>query len=45
MESREVLVLLSPALGRQPEEIIASDLVAGGFPADVGEGGKIGNLN
>ena len=27
------------ALGRKPEEVIASDLVAGGFPADVGEGG------
>ena len=28
----------TPALGRKPEEVIASDLVAGGFPADVGEG-------
>ena len=31
--------LLAPALGRKPEEIITSDLVAGNFPADVGEGG------
>ena len=31
--------LFTPALGRKPEEVIASDLVAGGFPADVGEGG------
>ena len=28
-----------PALGRKPEEVIASDLVAGDCPADVGEGG------
>ena len=27
------------ALGRKPEEVIASDLVASSFPADVGEGG------
>ena len=26
-------------LGRKPEEVVSSDLVAGGFPADVGEGG------
>ena len=26
-------------LGRKPEEVIASDLVAGDFPADVGKGG------
>ena len=26
-------------LGRKPEEVIASDLVAGGFPTDMGEGG------
>ena len=28
-----------PALGRKPEEVIASDLVASSFPTDVGEGG------
>ena len=27
------------ALGRKPEEVIASDLVASSFPTDVGEGG------
>jgi hypothetical protein len=31
--------LFTPALGRKPEEVIASDLVASGFPADVSEGG------
>ena len=31
--------LFTPALGRKPEEVIASDLVAGGFPTDMGEGG------
>lgn len=31
--------LFTPALGRKPEEIITSDLVAGGFPTDMGEGG------
>ena len=31
--------LFTPALGRKPEEVVTSDLVAGGFPADVGEGG------
>ena len=34
-----VLVLFPTALGRKPEEVIASDLVACGFPADMGEGG------
>ena len=32
-------VLFTPSLGRKPEEVVTSDLVAGGFPADVGEGG------
>ena len=31
--------LTPPALGRKPEEVVTSDLVAGGFPADMGEGG------
>ena len=31
--------LFTPALGRKPEEVVTSDLVAGGFPTDVGEGG------
>ena len=31
--------LFTSALGRKPEEVVTSDLVAGGFPADVGEGG------
>ena len=31
--------LLAPVLGRKLEEVIASDLVDCGFPADVGEGG------
>ena len=31
--------LFTPALGRKPEEVVTSDLVACGFPADVGEGG------
>ena len=39
MEPAERGGLFTPALGRKPEEVIASDLVAGGFPADVGEGG------
>ena len=26
-------------LGKKPEEVVTTDLVAGGFPADVGEGG------
>ena len=30
--------LFTPALGRKPEEVVTSDLVAGGFPADVCEG-------
>ena len=29
----------TPAFGRKPEEVVAPDLVAGDFPADVGEGG------
>ena len=29
----------TPALGRKPEEVVTSDLVAGGFPTDVCEGG------
>ena len=33
------MYLFTPALGRKPEEVIASDLVAGGFPTDMGEGG------
>ena len=32
-------VNFTPALGGKPEEVVASSLVAGGFPADVGEGG------
>ena len=36
---RSGLALLAPALGRKPEEVIASDLVASSFPTDVGEGG------
>ena len=28
----------TPASGRKPEKVIASDLVAGGFPTDMGEG-------
>ena len=34
-----VLVLFPTALGRKPEEVVTSDLVAGGFPTDMGEGG------
>lgn len=34
-----VLVLFPTALGRKPEEIITSDLIAGDFPADVWVGG------
>lgn len=33
------MYLFTPAFGRKPEEVISSDLVACGFPADVGEGG------
>ena len=33
------MYLFTPALGRKPEKVVTSDLVAGGFPADVGEGG------
>ena len=32
-------VNFTPALGRKPEEVVTSDLVAGGFPTDMGEGG------
>ena len=39
VEPAERGVSFTPALGRKPEEVIASDLVAGGFPADVSEGG------
>ncbi len=39
VEPAEREVLFTPALGRKPEEVVTSDLVAGGFPADVGEGG------
>ena len=38
VEPAERGVLFTPALGRKPEEGVTSDLVAGGFPADVGEG-------
>ena len=37
--SYENLFLLAPALGRKPEEVVTSYLVASSFPADVGEGG------
>ena len=33
------MYLFPPALGRKPEEVVTSDLVAGGFPTDMGEGG------
>ena len=33
------MYLFTPALGRKPEEVVTSDLVASGFPTDVGEGG------
>ena len=33
------VVYSPPALGRKPEEVVASDLVARSFPTDVGEGG------
>ena len=33
------MYLFTPALGRKPEEVVTSDLVAGGFPTDMGEGG------
>ena len=39
VEPAERGALFTPALGRKPEEVVTSDLVAGGFPADVGEGG------
>ena len=31
--------LFPSAFDWKPEEVVTSDLVAGGFPADVGEGG------
>ena len=34
-----MLYLRAPAFDRKPEEVIATDLVASSFPADVGEGG------
>ena len=33
------MYLFTPALGREPEEVVTSDLVAGDFPTDEGEGG------
>ena len=39
MEPAERGGLFTPALGRKPEEVIASDLVANSFPTEVGEGG------
>ena len=33
------MYLFTSALGRKPEEVVTSDLVAGGFPTDMGEGG------
>ena len=39
MEPAERGGSFTPAFGRKPEEVVTSDLVAGGFPADVGEGG------
>ena len=39
VEPAERGVLLAPALDRKPEEVVTSDLVAGGFPTDMGEGG------
>ena len=33
------LVWLRFTFGRKPEEVVTSDLVAGGFPTDMGEGG------
>ena len=32
------MYLFTPALGRKPEEVVTSNLVACSFPADVGEG-------
>ena len=32
------MYLFTPALGRKPEEVVTSNLVASSFPADVGEG-------
>ena len=37
--SLDYLGLLPPAFGRNLEEVVASDLVAGDFPTDMGEGG------
>ena len=34
------MYLFTPALGWKPEEVVTSDLVAGGFPTDVSEGGE-----
>ena len=31
--------LTRPGFNREPEEVIASDLIASSFPSDVGEGG------
>lgn len=41
LQSFQCLTLLSSSLAfyGKPEEVIASDLVAGGFHTDVGEGG------
>ena len=39
VEPAERGVLFTPALGRKPEEVVASDLVSCGFPADMREGG------
>ena len=33
------MYLFTSALGRKPEEVVTCDLVAGGFPTDMGEGG------
>ncbi|MCI6982142.1 MAG: hypothetical protein MR894_08045 [Akkermansia muciniphila] len=38
MEPAERGGSFTPAFGRKPEEVITSDLVAGGFPTDMGEG-------
>ena len=38
VEPAERGTLFTPALGRKPEEVVTSDLVAGGFPTDMGEG-------
>ena len=39
MLSLDYLGLLPPAFGRNLEEVVASDLVAGDVPTDMGEGG------